>query len=146
MHYFIALNTLYHNKKKSIFVFMPENLAWNEAITSKVVVYEPAERAEKIYLFLLYPFLLCGIDQSLTNRKYRFNKMLWARRAPPSLISYFICRYTTSSLIFCTKPYVDVNKSLYLEWPCLIEVVGLILLQRDIYFFGDQEDDEHMKI
>ncbi len=81
MHYFIALNILYHNKKKSIFVFMPENLAWtqqhlglNEAITSKVVVYKPAERAEKIYLFLLYPFLLCGIDQRLTNRKYRFNK------------------------------------------------------------------------
>ena len=34
---------------------------------------------------------------------------LWARRAPPSLIDYFKCRYTTSSLIFCTKPYMDVR-------------------------------------
>jgi hypothetical protein len=56
-------------------------------------------------------------------------KIMWARRAPPSLIDYFICRYATSSLIFCTKPYMDVNKGLYSEWPCLIEVLDFILLQ-----------------
>ncbi len=49
--------------------------------------------------------------------------------APPSLIDYFICRYATSSLIFCTKPYIDVNKGLNSEWPCLIEVLDFILLQ-----------------
>jgi hypothetical protein len=32
-------------------------------------------------------------------------------------------------LIFCTKPYIEVNKALYLEWPCLIEVLDFILLQ-----------------
>jgi hypothetical protein len=32
----------------------------NEAITSLAVVYSPAERAEKLFLFLLYPCLLCG--------------------------------------------------------------------------------------
>jgi hypothetical protein len=55
--------------------------------------------------------------------------LVWAKRAPPSLIGYFICRYTTSSLIFCNKPYEDVNKALYLEWPCIIEVLGFFLLQ-----------------
>jgi hypothetical protein len=29
---------------------------------SKVVVYAPAEWAETLLLFLLYPFLLCGFD------------------------------------------------------------------------------------
>jgi hypothetical protein len=31
--------------------------------TSKVVVYTPAERAVTLLLFLLYPFLLCGMDK-----------------------------------------------------------------------------------
>jgi hypothetical protein len=29
--------------------------------SSKVVVYAPAERADTLHLFLLYPFLLCGV-------------------------------------------------------------------------------------
>jgi hypothetical protein len=33
-------------------------------------------------------------------------------------------------LIFRTKPYMDVNKALYSEWPCLIEVLDFILLQK----------------
>jgi hypothetical protein len=48
---------------------MPTNLAWtqqhgglNVTITSKVVVYTPDEKAEQLYLFLLYPFLfLCAL-------------------------------------------------------------------------------------
>ncbi len=31
-------------------------------IMSKVVVYAPAEREDKLLLFLLYPFLLCGLN------------------------------------------------------------------------------------
>jgi hypothetical protein len=64
-HYIFYSAKIYHNKEKSIFVFMPKNLAWtqqrhglNVTITSKVVVYASAERAKK----LLYPFLLCGDD------------------------------------------------------------------------------------
>jgi hypothetical protein len=34
----------------------------NVTIRSQVAVYAPAERAEKLHLFLLYPFLLCGIE------------------------------------------------------------------------------------
>jgi hypothetical protein len=46
---------------------MPKNLAWTqqqrlyETITSQAVTYAPAERAEKLLLFLLYPCLLCGL-------------------------------------------------------------------------------------
>ncbi len=32
------------------------------SLTGKVVVYAPAERADTVLLFLLYPFLLCGLD------------------------------------------------------------------------------------
>jgi hypothetical protein len=32
----------------------------NVTITSQVVVNAPTERAEKLILFLLYPYLLCG--------------------------------------------------------------------------------------
>ena len=32
-------------------------------ITSKVVVYAPAERADTLRLFLLHLFLLCGVSQ-----------------------------------------------------------------------------------
>jgi hypothetical protein len=34
----------------------------NVTITSQVVVYAPAERAEKLLLFLLYPYLLCDAN------------------------------------------------------------------------------------
>jgi hypothetical protein len=39
-------------------------------------------------------------------------------------------------LIFCTKPYRDVNKALYSEWPCLIEVLDFILLQECLLAVG----------
>jgi hypothetical protein len=34
-------------------------------ITSKVVVYAPAETADTLTLFLLYPFLLCGAHRHI---------------------------------------------------------------------------------
>ncbi len=34
----------------------------NVTITSQVVVYATAERAKKLHLFLIYPFLLCGLE------------------------------------------------------------------------------------
>ncbi len=37
------------------------NSGLNVTITFQVVVYSPAERAEKLPLFLLYPSLLCGL-------------------------------------------------------------------------------------
>jgi hypothetical protein len=41
------------------------------AITSKVVVYAPAERADTLILFLLYPFLLCGSNKVLQKDSYK---------------------------------------------------------------------------
>jgi hypothetical protein len=71
--HFQAAGFLLHNKEKSfIFIFMPKNLVWtqpqvdlNVTITSKVVVYAPAERAEKLLRFLLYPRFLCGCRQKV---------------------------------------------------------------------------------
>jgi hypothetical protein len=55
---------LYHNKGTSIFVSMPKNLAriqqhcgLNVTIMSKVVLYAPEKRAEKLPLFPR-----CGLD------------------------------------------------------------------------------------
>ncbi len=41
-------------------------------VTSKVVVYAPAERADTLLLFLLYPFLLygCGNTDFMGNKFY----------------------------------------------------------------------------
>jgi hypothetical protein len=55
----------------SISVSRPKNLAWtqqevdsmnHETITSQAEGYNPAERAEKLLLFLLYPCLLCVLN------------------------------------------------------------------------------------
>jgi len=40
-------------------------------ITSKVVVYAPAERADTLLLYLLYPFLLCGVLYGLRSVHFR---------------------------------------------------------------------------
>ncbi len=39
----------------------------NGTITSKVVLYAPAERADTLLLFLLYTFLLCGFTNQLVH-------------------------------------------------------------------------------
>ncbi len=50
-------------KGKEYFCFPAKKIGGlNVTITSQVLVYTPAERAEKL-LFLLYPCLLCGCDQ-----------------------------------------------------------------------------------
>jgi hypothetical protein len=36
----------------------------NVTITSQVVVYASDEKAEKLLLFLLYPYLICGVDKA----------------------------------------------------------------------------------
>ncbi len=46
---------------------LPLSLLSTSTITSKVVVYAPAERADTLLLFLLYPFLLCGCNFKLSN-------------------------------------------------------------------------------
>ncbi len=72
--YNIIYRWIYHNKGKSIFDSMPKNLAWTrqqvDSITSQVVVYAPDERAEKLLLFLLCPYLLCGIASPPSSLSY----------------------------------------------------------------------------
>ncbi len=58
---------IYHKEEKRNFVFLPTNLACLETATgglyvilSQVVVYAPAERADKFSMVPLSPSLLCA--------------------------------------------------------------------------------------
>jgi hypothetical protein len=53
-------NSAYPGEDGGVYCARPPLLS---TITSKVVVYAPAERAGTLLLFLLYPFLLCGIGR-----------------------------------------------------------------------------------
>jgi hypothetical protein len=50
------------------------------AITSKVVVYAPAERADTLRLFLLHLFLLCGVSQCCQVAESPAKKLKRGRR------------------------------------------------------------------
>ncbi len=53
-------------------------------ITSKVVVYPPAEKADTLLLFPFYPFLLCGF----TNSIYLSDNKPFECRLTPDCIAY----------------------------------------------------------
>jgi hypothetical protein len=81
---FKALNALFNSSKYTIsrerVMLIPCLKIWlvhnnscglNITITSQVVLYAQAERADTILLFLLYPFLLCGSMYKPEGIKFR---------------------------------------------------------------------------
>jgi hypothetical protein len=64
-------------------------------ITSKVVVYAPAERADTLLLLLLYPFLLCGSDHPFEEENIQIKNQSPSPILKTSLAPdhWFICRF-----------------------------------------------------
>jgi hypothetical protein len=73
-------------------------------ITSKVVVYAPAERADTRLLFLLYPILLCGTVRH--GRRYGPPITVQIKSPPAKL-------YRTPCWVGSLRLYASVAMSLY---------------------------------